>query len=208
MEARILFSPLSPFAAKARMAAALVGYPFTSERVNAFEPSDGFLERNPLGKLPILVTADGSNIHDSRVILRYLDQWSGGRLYPGDESARLSSALLESLADGISDCMQNIMMEVRFRPDDKRHAPYTDWYWSKVQRSLKAIEEDLPTGDAPVEAGQLALRAMLGYLVIRFEGQWEADRPRLQEWAFDFDRANPRIADYAPRVPSRGRSTQ
>ena len=40
------------------------------------------VDQNPLGKIPALVLDDGTAIYDSRVITRYLDDRSGGRLYP------------------------------------------------------------------------------------------------------------------------------
>jgi glutathione S-transferase len=46
---------------------------------------------------------------------------------PEDEAERLAAEQMESLAEGISDCLQAIMSERRFRPEAKRHAPWIDW---------------------------------------------------------------------------------
>lgn len=199
--AKILYSGLSPYAAKVRMAAGFVGYEFESVPVDAFSPTDSFLSSNPLGKIPVLITSDGRTIHDSRVIVQFLDQWSGGRLFPQDPERRLAVAMLESFADGIGDCLQAIMMERRFRPEDKRHVPWTDRLWAKVTRSLDRLEGEIGL-EPETHVGHFALRAMLGYLALRFSGEWERDCPLLSVWADAFDRDHPELVKFAPQLPS------
>lgn len=196
----LLYSRLSPYAAKARIAAAHVGYPARSELTDTWQPPPEFLDANPLGKVPVLLFDDGSALHDSRVILRFLDEWSGGRLYPADREKRLAVEQLEALCDGICDCMQAIMSEKRFRPEDKIHPPWIEWQWSKVRRALERLEADIPEPAGEVNAAHAALRGMLGYLSIRFEGQWEQDRPRLVDWVKRFDTAFPHLAACAPAL--------
>jgi glutathione S-transferase len=128
--ASILYSRASPYGAKARMAARYVGYDAVSVQIDTFNPEPEFLARNPLGKIPVLVADDGQSIADSRVIVRFLDRISGGRLFPAGQAERLGAEQLESLADGVSDCLQAIMSERRFRPEAKRHEPWIDWPWS------------------------------------------------------------------------------
>jgi len=198
---KILFSKASPYAAKARMAAVFAGYAFESVQTDTWTPDEAFLRSNPLGKVPVLVTDDGQSICDSRVIVLFLDRLSGGKLFPADPVARLAAEQLEALADGISDCLQAIMSERRFRPDDKKHAPWTDWQWSKVERALDRLESDPPDLGKGLHAGHIALRAMFGYLGVRFEGQWEATRPRLVDWLDRFDRDYPHFAEVLPRAP-------
>jgi glutathione S-transferase len=40
------------------------------------------VERNPLGKVPTLITDEGDALYDSRVICEYLDARAGARLFP------------------------------------------------------------------------------------------------------------------------------
>lgn len=198
--AEILYSKLSPYAAKARMAVLHVGFPAEPRAIDAIEPSADFLEANPLGKLPVLRLDDGRAIHDSRVIMRFLDHWSGGRLYPGDADAQIEVARRESLADGVSDCLQAIMFEKRYRPAGKIHDGWIDRQWAKATRSLAVLETTVGGGSVGVDAGTLSLRGMLGYLSIRFEGEWEETRPGLAAWIARFDAAHPLLAVAAPRL--------
>lgn len=198
--AEILYSKLSPYAAKARMAALHVGFPARPRAVDAIEPAADFLDANPLGKLPVLLLDDGRAIHDSRVIMRFLDLWSGGRLYPGDAETQVAIAMRESLCDGVSDSLQAIMFEKRYRPAEKMHVDWIERQWAKATRALGQLEATVGDGQMEPDAGTLALRAMLGYLSIRFEGQWEGSCPGLVSWVVRFDRAYPDLATVAPRL--------
>jgi glutathione S-transferase len=196
--AEILYSRLSPYAAKARMAVLHVGFPAKHRAVDAIEPTDAFLEANPLGKLPVLLLDDGRAIHDSRVIMRFLDLWSDGRFYPQDTAAQIEAAQRESLADGVCDCLQAIMFEKRYRPEDKIHEDWIVRQWEKASRALKQLESMVGAAPVQVDAGALALRGMLGYLSVRFEGQWEDSCPGLVSWLARFDEAHPELAAVAP----------
>ncbi|MGV6874089.1 glutathione S-transferase family protein [Pseudochelatococcus sp. B33] len=199
--ATILYSRASPYGAKARMAARFAEYEAQAVLVDTFNPEPDFLKRNPLGKIPVLTSDDGRDIYDSRVITQFLDGHSGGKLFPRDDAERLAALHLESLADGISDCLQAIMSEHRFRPDEKKHAPWIDWLWSKVERSLDVLAGEPPAFERGLHAGHIALRAMLGYLAVRFAGQWEKGREDLAAWAKNFDAAYPQLAELLPQTP-------
>lgn len=192
----IYYSRLSPYAAKVRMAAVHVAYPARSEAVDTIAPPPAFLDANPLGKVPVLVTEDGNAIHDSRVIMQFLDRWAGGLLYPAYPAERLVAMRYEALCDGVCDCMQAIMSERRFKPEERHHQPWIDRQWEKVLRGLAELERDMPP--EPPDARGFALRAMLGYLSIRFEGEWEDTCPALAAWLEVFDRQFPAEAAVAP----------
>lgn len=194
--AEILYSKLSPYAAKARMAVLHVGFPATSRAIDAFQPTLEFLEANPLGKVPVLLLDDGRTLHDSRVIMRFLDMWSRGKLYPSDPDRLIEVAQFESLCDGVCDCLQAIMFEKRYRPEDKMFQGWIDRQWEKATRTLDRLETEVP--DLAPDAATLALRGMLGYLSIRFEGEWEESHPALATWTDRFDRANPEVSTAAP----------
>lgn len=145
------------------------------------------LDRNPLGKIPALVLANGQTIYDSRVISRYLDDLSGAGLYP--KGADLWPVLvLEATADGILDAALLMVYESRLRPEDLHFAPWVDGQWAKIARALDAVEAgSLPLLTAPLTMGQIALGAALGYLDFRLEARgWRDGRPGLAGWASEF----------------------
>lgn len=183
----ILYAPASPFSAKVRMAAAMAGIALDARVVDTNADPAELLSANPLGKIPTLVLDDGSAIFDSRAITRYLDQLSGRRLYPRGAEKRLRSERLEALADGIADCAIAHVYERRLRPAEKVHQPWLDRQWAKVVRALDHLDGNLPRLGKSADAGQIALRATLGYLSLRFPGEWEKGRARLRRWAQRFD---------------------
>jgi len=196
---KLLYSPASPYSSKVRMAAAAAGVTLELVRVEASSQPDELTSVNPLGKIPCLVTDDGENIFDSRVITQYLNRVSGNALFPRGGAKRLEIERLEALADGICDCLLAQVYERRFRPEEKVHEPWIDLQWSKVARALDTLNAEPPRLPRKLTAGHIALRACLGYLALRFAGRWEKGRAKLVRWAKRFDE---RFPDVAAAVPS------
>jgi glutathione S-transferase len=196
---RILYSPASPYSAKVRMAAAHAGIACDAVVVDTNTDPALLVDNNPLGKIPVLLTDDGQAVYDSRAITQYLNRMSGNALFPRNPARRLEAERLEALADGIADCLLAHVYERRFRPADKVHQPWLDRQWSKVERSLDSLVADMPKLPARITAGHIALRALLGYLALRFGGTWEKGRTKLVRWAKRFDEKFPDLAAMTPR---------
>lgn len=91
------------------------------------KPDRALIDDNPLSKIPALRLANGSVIHDSRVILDYLDhQHVGNPLIPRDGAARWRRLTLASLADGIMDAAVMIRYETALRPAEKHWDEWLD----------------------------------------------------------------------------------
>jgi len=143
--------------------------------------------QNPLGKIPALELQGGQVIYDSRVICRYLDARSGGRLYP--KAPRLWQTLtLEALADGMLDAAVLMAYEVRIRPEGLRFADWIEAQWQKVDRGLAALERDwTPHLNGPFDMAQIGVACALGYLDFRHEPRnWRKGRPALAAWFAEF----------------------
>ncbi len=195
---RLLFAPASPYSAKVRMAAAVAGLPLEAVPTDTNAAPAELLQANPLGKIPVLVIEGEDAVFDSRVILKYLDRLSSGRVFPAEADALLRAEKLEALADGICDCLLAHVYERRARPPEKIHQPWLDRQWSKAARALDLLEgEAAGLGTAP-NGGTLALRAALGYLALRFAGEWAAGWQSLHAWAKNFDGANPALVPLLP----------
>ena len=196
----ILYAPASPYSAKARIAAAWCGIDAEARIVDTSAPPAELLAANPLGKIPVLITDEGDAIFDSRVITQYLNRQSGGALFPRKADRRLQAERLEALADGICDCLLAHIYEQRKRPTEKIHQPWLDAQWLKVSRGLDALEAAPPKLGRKADGGQIALRVMLAYLALRFEGRWERGRPKLRRWAKRFDERFPALAALLPHA--------
>ena len=195
---KILCSATSPYTSKVRMSAAYLGIALEPVQVETSNPSEEFLKANPLGKIPVLVADDGETIYDSRAITQYLNRQSGNKLFPRNPAKRTDSERLEALADGIADCALAHVYERRSRPEEIVHQPWLDKQWSKVTRALDMLNASPPKLGRKINGGHIALRAVLGYLDLRFQGKWEKGRSRLKRWAARFDEKFPELKAFLP----------
>ena len=180
-------SPASPFGRKIKLAAAILGL---SERIQILaadttNPSDSLREQNPLGKIPILILENGEAIYDSRVILEYLDHIAGGgKLIPAGPT-RFAALTRAALADGIMDAAILRVYEVRMREEGKQSPKWIDHQAAKVARAL-AYAEANPPGAADRDIAAVGMACALGYLDLRFAGEWRVGHPKLAAWLDGF----------------------
>ncbi|MCY1663992.1 glutathione S-transferase [Rhizobium sp. SL86] len=188
---KLLYSPASPYSAKCRMAARHLGIKVDEVKTDTNAEPAELVDNNPLGKIPVLIRDDAPPIYDSVAIMHFLDRESGGKLYPKKDEKRTEAEVMEALCDGITDCLLAIMYERRFRPAEIVHQPWIDKQWSKVVRGLDYLENNLPKTDKKLNGGHFALAALIGYLDLRFAGQWADGRPKLAAWPEKFSRLFP-----------------
>jgi glutathione S-transferase len=191
----------SPFGRKVVMAASILGLTDHIQIVPADtnDPTDTLRAENPLGKIPVLVLEDGGTLYDSRVILDYLDHRAGGGIIIPHGEARFPVLKMMALADGILDACILQVYEKRFRPEDRREVGWVAYQAEKVKRAMTWLEQGhLPDISARPDGGAITLAAALGYLDLRFEGQWRNDYPRLVSWLRDFAKAVPAFDLTAP----------
>ena len=137
---------------------------------------------NPMGKLPALIRDEGPAIYDSRVICRYLDARAAAGLYP---EARLWDTLtLEATADGIMDAAILMVYESRFRPENMVFDQWLEAQWSKIARSVRAINESWMSHlGGPVDMGHIAIGCALAYLDFRLGDRvWRKGNDALDDW--------------------------
>jgi glutathione S-transferase len=184
-------SPASPFGRKVKIAAAILGLSDEIEVVAAdtMDPHDPLRRQNPLGKIPTLILPDGRTLFDSRVILEYLDSLSGGGIIIPAGDARFRVLTGQALADGIMDAALLQVYEQRMREPGERGARWVDHQAGKVARGLNALEAEPPAAARDVAA--IASACALGYLDLRFAGEWRATYPRLVGWLEAFSAAVP-----------------
>lgn len=192
-------SPPSPFGRKVKLAMAILGLKdrIQVEDANTADPSDSLRSQNPLGKIPALVLENGDVLYDSAVILEYLDFLGGGTLFPQGE-ARFAVLRDQALADGIMDAALLRVYEKRFKEPEYRDPAWDAYQAAKTERGLSYFEENLPpepASSADVTAATLTLACALGYLDLRFAGEWRQKYPKLVAWLDAFEAAVPAYKD-------------
>ncbi|PQZ93973.1 MULTISPECIES: glutathione S-transferase family protein [Pseudomonas] len=185
----LFHNPASPFVRKVRVLLIETGQ---QDRVvlqaslpTPIQPDQQVVQGNPVGKIPALRLADGSMLHDSRVILDYLDhQHVGNPLIPRDGSARWRRLTLASLADGIMDAAVLVRYETAMRPVEKHWDLWLDEQRNKIRRALAELEADaIAELTSHFDIAAISVACALGYLDFRHpDMQWRLDNPQLAAW--------------------------
>jgi len=99
--ATLLHYPLCPFSRSIRLALAECGVEVTLTEERPWEWRQGFLELNPAGSLPVLITDEHGPISGAYAISEYLDETAKGdgeargfRLFPGETLSRAEARRL------------------------------------------------------------------------------------------------------------------
>ena len=177
----------SPYVRKVRvvMAEKKLEYDFVLENVWSAETLIG--ESNPLGKVPCLVTEGSEALHDSRVIVEYLDTLSPvGKLIPSVGRERAEVKTWEALADGLLDASLLARLEATWvgRSDAERSQAWIDRQLGKVHAALRAMSQGLADKSYCVgihlSLADIAVGCALGYLDFRFpQIDWRSPYPNL-----------------------------
>lgn len=140
---KLVIATPSPYARKARVALLEKGLPYDEVVDNPWMPQAGVGTLNPLAKVPALVLDDGRVIHDSGVIVEYLDAIAPvPRLIPSDPMARVEARQIEAIADGVCDAVVAIVLEGA-RPAAMRSADWIARQRRKVDAGIAALEHRL-----------------------------------------------------------------
>jgi len=202
---KLIGSPTSPYVRKVRivMAEKKLDYQFVLEDV--WSANTQMAQHNPLGKVPCLLMEGGEVIHDSRVIVEYLDTLSPvGKLIPATGRERAEVKTWEALADGVLDAAILARMEQvwTLRADDQRCQAWIDRQLGKIDQALKAMSQGL--GDKPhvhgvhMSLADVAVGCALGYLDFRFPTiDWRTPYPNLARLAAKLEQ-RPSFSDTLP----------
>ena len=196
---KLLCATTSPYSSKVRMAARYLELDVTEIRVDTNAGPAILVDNNPLGKIPTLLTDDGASVFDSIAIMHYFHRLKKKKLYPDKNGKRTEAEILEALCDGITDCLLSIVYEKRTRPPEMQYQPWIDRQWAKVVRGLDHLNANLPKTTKKLHGGHFALAALIGYLDLRFAGQWEKGRGKLKGWPKKFEKFFPELAGMKPQ---------
>jgi len=199
---KLIASLISPFGRKVRVALAEKKIEYELVEAAPFAPDTNVPSYNPLGKIPILVLDDGTNLFDSRVIVEYLDTVSPvSRLIPEPSRQRIAVKRWEALADGICDAAAAMVFEGR-RPAKQQSKDWVERQRAKIERGVTELASEL--GDKPWCNGEaysladIATGCALGYLDLRHPGiDWRGPYPNLVRLAEKLGK-RPSFADTLP----------
>lgn len=185
----LCYSPSSPFVRKVMVLLHETGQvervALQNAQLTPINTDAGVVASNPAGKLPALRLADGTALHDSRVICEYLDQQHvGAPLIPASGSARWRRLTLASLADAILDAAVLSRYETFLRPEEKRWDNWLDGQSEKIERALAYFEQEaLAEIHSHFDIAAIGLACALGYLDLRQpELGWRERNPGLAGW--------------------------
>jgi glutathione S-transferase len=187
---RLYTSTGSPFARKCRVVRLEKGLQDAVDEVTAVFPykDDAYLQVNPIGQVPALVTDDGVVFTDSPLICAYLDEiGSGAKLIPasGDDHWRVRR--LETLADAIMESTVKQVLESR-RPETERSAVWTGYWRDGMNRALDLAETQVPDAGGPLDMGAIALASAGLYFAFRMPDlDWRSGRPKLSAFCDAMD---------------------
>lgn len=194
---KVLSSPASPFGRKVAITAHMKGLfdhiDFQTTKADADDNT------NPLAKIPVLITDDGTSIYDSPVICEYLDaQAASPVLFPGEGQKRWRALTLGALGDGIIDAAILLVYEGRYRPEDKRVEAWVAMQQKKIDQALDHLEPAPPAIAGTPDYGHVTLACALGYLDFRHGGKWRTGRPNLVAWLDTFAATVPAFEKTTP----------
>lgn len=186
---KLFFSPTSPYVRKVMVTAIEKGLDGQIEKVpTSASPikRDGALAaKNPLGKVPCLITDDGNALFDSPVICAYIDTLKSPSLIPSDPKGRFDCMTLEALADGFLDAGILLRYESALRPEPKQWGDWVDGQMAKIMGAMDSLETTYAhqlTG--PMTIGQIAVGCALGWFDFRYgHVDWRKGRPKLAAFA-------------------------
>ncbi|MGH8770524.1 MAG: glutathione S-transferase N-terminal domain-containing protein [Burkholderiales bacterium] len=181
---KLIGSLTSPFVRKTRIVLAEKRIEYEFDIDIPWNSDTRVPERNPLGKVPVLILDDGLALFDSRVIVEYLDHLTPvGRLLPETNRQRIVVKRWEALCDGILDAAVMIFLE-------RKRADVSDSVVArqdgKIRAALATVAEELGdkhwcASDA-YSLADIALGVALGYLDLRYaESEWRKPYRNLEK---------------------------
>ena len=201
---KLHYSVASPYVRKVMAVAIETGLrerlELAPRKMSPVNPDAELSRDNPLGKVPCLVTDDGTVLYDSRVVCEYLDGLHDGpKMFPAAGPARWEALRRQAEGDGILDAGVGTRYETFLRPEERRWPDWIAGQKAKIARTLDALEGEAESFGATVDIGTITIGCALGYLDFRYApDDWRRGRPRLAAW-YDAFAKRPSMAETGPQ---------
>ncbi len=155
---------------------------------------------NPSGRVPTLVTDDGTMLEDSGLICAYLDHLDGAPLFEIERNAAGWTAMrlearVRSMLDGIA-----VWGRELYRPPSERSPGIIAHETARAQRMAQALDDDVAAGlfDGALSIAQLLLACALHTREDRLpDFHWRQGNNHLSAWVDQFSQ-RPSIQETTP----------
>ena len=165
---KLLSSPASPFGAKVKIWAHMLGLQaqLQVEAINTIELAQSGDHPNPLGKIPALITRADGCIFDSAVICVLAAQTGSVYLSEGWERRLYLAAV-----NGPTEAALSWVYEQRMHTPEQISENYLAPQLGKIERTLLWLESNTPV-EPGMDIADAALAAALSYLDLRWDQPW------------------------------------
>jgi glutathione S-transferase len=184
---KVYNTPTSPFGRKVLITLIEKGLDKKTEVLAARTPEAELHKKNPLDKLPVLVTDEGEVIIESSLICEYLDEiGTGPKLLPSDHRQRRRIIQAQAVAQGVLDAVVLLRMEARRKPE-LRSPEWVERQQKKVNRGVPALEGLLQNIGVGPTLAHITFACCLWFMEKHsVGGDWRKAAPRLAEWYDEF----------------------
>lgn len=182
---KLYFSGNSPYARRPRIAIREAGLTGTVEEVNLKSPEERVELLGKMGpgtKVPALQTDNGVFLCESLIIAKFLDEVSGGKLYPKEQKERELAYQVEGVASLLMDSLFHRSHEKRRDPSEQSPGEI-EKEGKRAQRCYDELEKLLPNYADKIHMGSMTVVASLGYADWRHpDDNWRGGRDKLAAW--------------------------
>jgi glutathione S-transferase len=141
----------SPFVRRVAVSMNLLGVLFEHRDWSIGKDFELIRQFNPLGRVPVLVQADGDTLIESSAILDFLDESAGPEraLLPSSGESRREALRLVATAVGAADKGVLQVYETAFRPPEKRYRPWVERCHTQMHAALAELDRacEMRTGE-------------------------------------------------------------
>jgi glutathione S-transferase len=191
---KLLSATPSPFARKARVVLLEKNIPFELKTINPWNMNADIERFNPLGKIPVLITANNETIYDSKFIIEWIEHnYPDPAVFPTDAKTKFKAQQIQVIADGICEAVILLFFE-NIRPDPQQSKPWSERQIKKISNGLQALEQQISNDEFCVDntfgIADISVVSAVDYLSLRF---------KTYEWRNKFTRISKFVARQSAR---------
>ena len=170
---KLLSATPSPFARKVRVVLLEKNIPFELKTINPWNMNADIERFNPLGKIPVLITANDETIYDSKIIIEWIEHnYPDPAMFPTDAKTKFKAQQIQVIADGICEAVILLFFE-NIRPDPQQSKPWSERQIKKISNGLQALEQQISNDEFCVDntfgIADISVVSAVDYLSLRFK---------------------------------------